>query len=75
MKIAAEICIYTNENLIVETLLMEIPVYSPREIVSELDRSSLARTTPSARSRLHCATVGAGQVEPGLREEICRKTF
>ena len=41
MKIAADICVYTNNNVIVETIRrmrMEVPTYSPREIVSELDR-------------------------------------
>ena len=39
MKIAAEICVYTNGNLIIETLGWPIPMtLSPREIVSELDR-------------------------------------
>ena len=34
--------------------------FSPREIVSELDRLSSARAPPSARSRSLCAIAGAG---------------
>ena len=37
MKIAADICIYTNENLVIESIGMS-SAFTPREIVSELDR-------------------------------------
>ena len=39
MKIAADICIFTNENVIIESLESRMSTFfTPREIVSELDR-------------------------------------
>jgi ATP-dependent HslUV protease ATP-binding subunit HslU len=39
LGIAAEICVYTNHNIVIETLdRFRMTTFSPREIVSELDR-------------------------------------
>ncbi len=39
MRIAGEICVYTNANVIYrDPVTMDVPTFSPREIVSELDR-------------------------------------
>ena len=38
MKIAAGICVYTNENVTLETSGAAMSALTPREIVSELDR-------------------------------------
>ena len=38
MKIAADICVYTNENVTLETPGTAMSALTPREIVSELDR-------------------------------------
>ena len=39
LKIAADICVYTNHNIVIETIKeKEMTDLTPREIVSELDK-------------------------------------
>ena len=81
MQIAAEVCVFTNDSVTVETLTCAKPRstlaavsdepdaahmtnLSPRETVTELDRSSSVRPTPSAPSRWRCATAGGDSSWP-----------
>ena len=49
--------------------------FSPREIVSELDRFIVGQPTPSAPSPSPCATAGAAALAEALRDEVTPKNI
>ena len=76
MKIAAEICVYTNGNVIVEIDLMEVPTYSPREIVSELDRFIVGQNDAKRAVAIALRNRWRRQHLPeAMREEVVPKNI
>ena len=75
MKIAADICVYTNHNIVIETLRKRMTDLTPREIVSELDKFiigkiQLKRQCDCSRSRWR-----RKKVKSPLREKYFQKYF
>ena len=65
MDIAADICVYTNNNVIIEThVKWKSPPFPPARSSPSSTASSSARTTPSAPSPSPCATAGAASSCP-----------
>ena len=59
LDIAADICIYTNRNLVIEELASYMSHSRRARSSRSWTSTSSARTRPSARSRSRCATAGA----------------
>jgi ATP-dependent HslUV protease ATP-binding subunit HslU len=76
MKIAAEICVYTNHNVIARNTAMEAPTYSPREIVSELDRFIVGQADAKRAVAIALRNRWRRQQVPeGMREEVVPKNI
>ena len=76
MQIAAEICVYTNTNVTIEMLLMDVPTYSPREIVSELDRFIVGQDDAKRAVAIALRNRWRRQQLPeAMREEVVPKNI
>ena len=77
LDIAADICVYTNRNVTVETLkhaVSRTDFLSPAKSSPSSTASSSARATPSAPWRSRCATAGAGcNSTIGCARKCCRR--
>ena len=86
LDIAADICVYTNRNVTIETTLKPIPLpaseyptvtdFSPREIVSELDRFIIGQA--DAKRAVAIALRNRWrrlQLDDKLREEVLPKNI
>ena len=78
MKIAADICVYTNNNVIDrdDAGCMETPTYSPREIVSELDRFIVGQDDAKRAVAIALRNRWRRQQLPeAMREEVVPKNI
>ncbi len=76
MKIAADICVYTNQNIVIESLKSRMNFFTPREIVSELDRFIVGQA--DAKRAVAIALRNRWrrqQLTPELREEVLPKNI
>ena len=75
MEIAADICVYTNRNIIVEKL-MTANAFTPREIVSELDRYIVGQNDAKRAVAIALRNRWRRQQLPRtLREEVLPKNI
>ena len=75
LDIAADICVYTNRNVTIETL-KDVTDFSPREIVSELDRFIVGQA--DAKRAVAIALRNRWrrlQLDDRLREEVLPKNI
>ena len=73
LAIAADICVYTNGNLTVESIMTDL---TPREIVSELDRFNYrAKRRETRCGRGPAQSVAAQTVRDDLRDEVYPKNI
>ena len=76
MKIAADICIYTNDNRsVVESIAPHECFFTPREIVSELDRFIVGQG--DAKRAVAIALRNRWrrqQLRPNCARKCCRRT-
>ena len=74
LKIAAELCIYTNENIILEK--NQMTSFTPREIVSELDRFIVGQKTAKRAVAIALRNRWRRQqIQGSLKDEVLPKNI